>query len=200
MPDLAISKRADPAYIAAFRNLIKRLLSATRSTSKEPIKMYLAGGAAMHFYTGYRISDDIDAVFSGKLLIPSDLTVIYRDSEGGVRTVFFDATYNETFALLHEDAHVDAWYLPLDGIEGAQVFVLQPVDLAVSKLGRFAEIDRKDILQLASEGLITPQALRQRAEAALPGYVGNPTPVHTSIDIACRDIEALEHADKSGDR
>lgn len=200
MPDLSISKRADPAYIAAFTNLVRRLVRSARGSSHEPIKMYLAGGAAMHFYTGSRISDDIDAVFSRKLLIPSDLTVIYRDSEGRARTVFFDATYNESFALLHDDAHVDAWYLPLDGVEGAQVFVLQPVDLAVSKLARFAEIDRKDILQLAKERLITSRALRQRAEAALPGYVGNPESVRTSIDIACRDIEALEHADQSGEK
>jgi len=68
------------------------------------------------------------------------------------------------------------------------------VDLAISKLARFSEIDRGDILQLAKEGLVTANDLRRRAEAALPGYVGNPAPVSASIDIACRDIEALERS------
>lgn len=196
MRELAISKRADPAYVEAFKSLVQRLLRSARVTRKEPITMYLAGGAAMHFYTGARMTDDVDAVFDRKLLIPSDLAVIYRDSEGKARSIYFDANYNETYALLHESAHQDAMRLSLEGIEGARIFVLQPVDLAVSKLGRFSEIDRKDILRLAADGLVTANELRKRAEEALPGYVGNPDPVRTSIDIACRDVEALNTSSK----
>lgn len=188
MRELVISKRADPAYIEAFKSLVQRLLRSAKVTPKEPITLYLAGGAAMHFYTGARMTDDVDAVFDRKLLIPSDLTVIYRDSEGTARSVYFDVNYNETYALLHEDAHRDAIRLSLEGVEGARILVLQPVDLAVSKLSRFSEIDRKDILRLAQDGLVTADGLRKRAEAALPGYVGNPDSVRTSIDLACRDI------------
>jgi hypothetical protein len=36
--------------------------------------------------------------------------------------------------------------------------------------------------------------LRERTEAALSYYVGDPVPVRTSIDIACRDIDALGRA------
>lgn len=194
MRELKISKRADPAYVEAFRTLVQRLLRS--AGSKEPIAMYLAGGAAMHFYTGSRMTDDVDAVFNTRLLIPADLAVIYRDAEGNARSVFFDVNYNETFALMHEDAHEDAMHLPLKGIPGARIFVLQPVDLAVSKLARFADVDRKDILELARNGLITVRSLRERAEAALSHYVGNPIPARTSIDLACRDIEALGGAGK----
>lgn len=196
MRELTISKRADPAYVEAFKTLVQRLLRSAEITPREPIAMVLAGGAAMHLYTGARMTDDVDAVFDRKLLVPSDLAVIYRDSEGKARTVYFDSNYNETYALLHEDAHRDAARLPLEGIEGAKIFVLQPVDLAVSKLARFAEIDRKDIQQLAAEGLVTAKELRKRAEEALPGYVGNSAPVRTSIDLACRDIEALKASSK----
>ena len=196
MRELAISKRADPAYVKAFKSLIQRLLRSAKVTRKEPLTLYLAGGAAMHFYTGARMTDDVDAVFDRKLLIPPDLAVIYRDSEGRARSVYFDANYNETYALLHENAHKDVMRLSLEGIEGARIFILQPVDLATSKLARFSEIDRKDILQLAAEGLITANELRKRAEAALPGYVGNPDPVRASIVLACRDIEALKASSK----
>src|SRR5712691_49022 len=102
MRELRISKRADPAYVEAFRTLVRRLLRSAKAGSKEPIVMYLAGGAAMHLYTGARMTDDVDAVFSRKLLVSTDLAVIYRDAEGTARSVFFDVNYNETYALLHE--------------------------------------------------------------------------------------------------
>lgn len=190
MREVNISKRADPAYLEAFRGLVKKLIGSAKVGAREPISMVLAGGAAMHFYTGIRISDGVDAVFNKKLLLSPDASVIYRDSKGETRTVFFDPTYNEAFALMHENAHSDARRLPLDGLEGVNVFVLTPVDLAVSKLSRFAQIDREDILALAKAGLITSKELRQRAEAALPGYVGDPTSICNSIGIACRDIES----------
>ena len=192
MRELVISKRADPAYVGAFKALVQRLVRSVKVNPKEPIDMYVAGGAAMHFYTGSRMTDDVDAVFNMKILVPSDLAVIYRDSEGKPRSVYFDANYNESFALMHEDAHQDAARLELEGLEGAQVFVLQPVDLAVSKLARFGEIDRDDIRRLAQEGLITSGDLRKRAEAALPDYVGNQDTVRTSIELACRDVAAIE--------
>ncbi len=162
MRELKISRRADPAYVEAFSTLIQRLLRSANAGSKEPITMYVAGGAAMHFYTGARMTDDVDAVFDRKLLVPADLAVIYRDAEGKARSVYFDVNYNETYALLHEDAHQDAVRLPLKRIQGVRIFVLQPVDLAVSKLARFSEIDREDILQLARNRLVTAQALRRK--------------------------------------
>jgi hypothetical protein len=191
MRELTLSKRADPAYVAAFRTLALRVARSASATSKAPITMFLAGGAAMHFYTGARMTDDIDAVFDRKILVPADATVIYRDAQGKARSVYFDMNYNESYALLHEDAHDDAWRLVLDGMDAVRVLVLQPVDLAISKLARFSEIDRGDILQLAKDGLITTAALRQRAEEALPGYVGNLAPLQTSIMLACRDIDGL---------
>lgn len=196
MRELVISSRADPAYVEAFKTLVHRLLRSAKVKADEPIEMYLAGGAAMHFYTGARMTDDVDAAFNRKLLVPPDLAVIYRDSEGKARSVYFDAAYNESYSLLHEDAHQDAVPLRLEGVEGARIRVLQPLDLAVSKLARFGEIDRGDILQLARDGLISAKALRERAEAALPAYVGDPDPIRTSLDLACRDIEALARSGK----
>jgi Nucleotidyltransferase of unknown function (DUF6036) len=189
--DLVISERADPAYVAAFRTLASRVARSANATVDAPITMFLAGGAAMHFYTGARMTDDIDAVFDRKILVPANATVIYRDAEGKARSVYFDVNYNESYALLHEDAHDDAWRLVIDGLDAVRVLVLQPVDLAVSKLARFSEIDRGDILQLAKDGLIAAAALQQRAADALPGYVGSMAPLQTSIMLACRDIEAL---------
>ncbi len=190
MRKLKPSKRADPAFIDAFARLARNLVAGMKASAKDPVVLYVAGGAAMHFYTGARFTDGVDAAFSRRPLLPRDLAVVYVDAEGTTRSLFFDANYNETFALMHEDAHQDALRLPLK-VDGVHVCVLQPVDLAVSKLSRFAEVDRQDIAQLAKDGLITAKSLRERAEASLPGYVGDLAPVRTSLELACRDIRAI---------
>lgn len=36
---------------------------------------YLAGGMAVHLYTGKRVTNDVDVEFSARVLIPNDLMV-----------------------------------------------------------------------------------------------------------------------------
>lgn len=66
--------------------------------------------------------------------------------------------------------------------------VIAPVDLALSKISRFSEQDREDIMTLAKLGLINAAAVRDRAKEAMKYYVGNKTPVLTSIDLVCRSM------------
>lgn len=70
------------------------------------------------------------------------------------------------------------------------VRLLSPLDLAVSKLGRFADHDREDIEALARHDLIDATSLRGRAEAALVAYVGDTARVQNTIDIACRIVDS----------
>jgi hypothetical protein len=158
--------------------------------------MYVAGGAAMHFYTGERISLDVDAAFSRRIALPENLEVAYRDTDGAARLLYLDRNYSDTLALLHEDAYDDSVALTLDGIDPKvlDVRLLSPVDLAVSKLGRFAEHDRNDIAALARHGLISSRALRERAEDALGGYVGALDRVRGSIEIGCRIVAETEQS------
>jgi hypothetical protein len=153
--------------------------------------MYVAGGAAMHFYTGERISEDVDAVFSHRIALPENLEVSYRDADGAARLLYFDRQYNDSFALLHEAAHDDSVPLAIEGFDPAivEVRLLAPVDLAVSKIARLSDEDRSDIAALARRGLVTPRALRRRAEEAMAGYVGDLDRLRNSIDIACRIAE-----------
>ena len=69
--------------------------------------------------------------------------------------------------------------------EQALLNLLKQVDLAVSKLSRFADHDQDDIVALARAGLIDATALRRRADAALQNYIGNQTQLKLSIDKAC---------------
>jgi len=125
------------------------------------------------------------------VLLPKDLSVSYRDADGSPRLLYFDTQYNDTLALMHPDAARDAVRITLEGVDASrlEVRLLSPVDLAVSKLARFSSQDRDDIVELAKLGLLSAEALRHRANEALPDYVGNLAPVRTSIDLASRAIE-----------
>jgi hypothetical protein len=186
--------RADPEYLKAFSTIMSRIehaLGAKRAAM--PIIACVAGGAALHFYTGARVSKDIDAKLTARVLLdPSDLQVAYRDADGHARLLYFDTQYNDSFALLHQNAYDDATPIALEGVDARRLTVklLTPLDLAISKLSRFSDQDRLDIRTLARERLIAATQLRRRAEEALPDYVGNLDRIKTSIDIACRLVAA----------
>lgn len=188
------SDKADPRYLEALDALVARIQGAvgTLPEGSEPIRMIIAGGAAVHCYTGGRLSRDVDAVFSRRIAMPPDLTVAFRDPDGAARYLYLDTQYSDTLAPMHEDAHEDSVRLKLPGINPKiiDLRILAPVDLAVSKLGRFSDIDRGDIEALAREGLLKVNALRTRAEGALAGFVGDLSRLRGSIDIACRLVEA----------
>jgi len=188
------SKASDPAFIKALSEIAARIAGplAEIDPKRLPIHMYLAGGAAVHYYTGARPTGDVDAVFSARVLLPEDLDVNYIDAQGQHRLLYFDRQYNDTLALMHEDAQEDSLSLTILGVDPRvlDVRALSPVDLAVSKIGRFEDRDRSDIEALARAKLITARTVRRRANKALGSYVGNTDRIRTSIDLACRLIEA----------
>lgn len=157
----------------------------------EPVKMYLAGGMAVNYWCGSRYTEDVDASFSKRMLLPYDDLVINYTRADGTRTfIYFDSNYNTSFALLHENFEDDS--IEWEGIGNERrlvhLYVLNPVDLAVSKISRFTERDREDIRMLASCGLIDATAVKARADEALSYFVGNVVSVQTSIDLTVEDI------------
>jgi hypothetical protein len=189
------SRAARPEYLAAFTELIQRIAAPLAELPKRglPIKMYVAGGAALHLYTGARISNDVDAVFSKRIALPSDLEVAYQDPDGAARLLYFDRQYNDTFALMHEDARDDSVPLTLREIDASvlEVRLLSALDLAVSKISRFSSQDRDDITALAKHGLVKSAALRRRSLEAMKNYVGNHDAIKGTIDVACRILQAV---------
>lgn len=183
----------DPAWLQAFATLMSRIdVALGPARPKKPVVVCIAGGAAMHFYTGERYSRDVDAKIFARLMIdPQQLQVAYQGNDGRARLLYFDTQYNDSFALLHHAAYDDARPVSIDGIAARRLDIrlLTPVDLAVSKLSRFSEQDQDDIRALARHGLVTAAALRRRAEAALPDYVGNLGRIRNSITIACELVD-----------
>lgn len=192
LPNAAVS----PSFLDAFVTIVGRIETSIRKAGKArlslPVRMFVAGGIAVHFYTAARTTRDIDATLSHRMLLPEDLEASYRDADGRARLLYFDRQYNDSFGLLHEDAHRDSIPFPLQGTDPKviEVRLLSPVDLAVSKLSRFADHDRDDIEALAGCGLVKSAQLRKRAEQAMRYYVGDPVPLRTSIAKACELITA----------
>lgn len=181
-------------YVAAFRELASRIAASLIDAAPGalPIQMYVAGGAALHFHTGERVSVDVDATFSRRIALPDRLDVAYRDEDGAARLLYFDRQYNDTLGLMHEDAYADSMPLSLPGIDPRvlDVRIVTPLDLAVSKLGRFSDQDQSDIAALARRGLIDATSLESRATEAIAGYVGDTTRLRGNIAGAKKIVKA----------
>lgn len=176
-----------PSLKAALSTMLDRLDAHLRDGgyAGEAIKMYLAGGMALNFYSGARYTEDVDASFSHRVLVPaSELAVDYLREDGSTSTLYFDANYNDTFALLHPDYRQDAveWTGIGNDRRLIHLYVLKPVDLAVSKVSRFSEQDRGDILLLAQLNLFTADELLQRSTEALKHYVGDTRWIRVNLD------------------
>ena len=182
------------AYQRAFNEVLSRVQQSLKDSQPGavPVRIYIAGGAALHLLTGTRVTEDIDASFSQRVLFNEDIEVSYRDPDGRARLLYLDRNYNDTLGLRHEKAYDDSTPVDVPGIDRnlLDVRVLSPIDLAVTKLARFTDQDREDIELLARKGLVDSAAVRKRAEEALAGCVGTIAPVRTSLDIACRLIDA----------
>jgi hypothetical protein len=183
-----------PELAAALSAMLDRIDAWLREGgfSGNPVQMYLAGGMAVNYYCGSRYTEDVDATFSARLLVPSrDLAIDYLRHDGSPSTLYFDANYNDTFALMHPDYRDDS--IPWDGIGNEnrliQLRVLTPVDLAVSKISRSSTQDLEDIRQLASLGVFSAVDLKTRAFEALDFYVGNTIWVRGTIERICETLD-----------
>jgi hypothetical protein len=179
------------ALAVGLRELFRQL--AERLSLSSPVNVFLAGGMAVHLYTGSRVTTDVDAEFGARVHLPNDLMVEVTLEDGTQQVVYLDTNYNSTFALMHEDYLEDA--IPVDlGVDQIRAHVLSPVDLAVSKIARFADNDKEDIAALVRLGLTTADEIEQRATSALVGYVGG----LAMLKLNLRDAVALARSVERG--
>ena len=123
---------------------------------------------------------DVDAenVLSPNLS-KSHILAVLAQPEGYVENgrdlqIYLDENYNNSLGPLHEDYRERA--VPLRGFDcdkPIQVFVAAGVDLAISKLGRFAEHDQTDIEGLIEAGRVDVEEFVNLATEAIDYAVGN---------------------------
>jgi hypothetical protein len=194
-----MANKAYPELAAALATMVGNISQVLRANgyTGAPIKMFLAGGMAINYWCGTRYTADVDASFSRRVILPGDdLIVQYTKANGQKAHIYFDTTYNPTLALMHEDYEDNAvpWPEVAAPNQLVRLYVLSPLDLALSKVARFTEQDREDIKALAHEGLVLASEFRERATDALGAYVGNLAPVKTTIDMVSKDLAAIEAA------
>ena len=177
------------ALAEGLRELFLQLQQRLSLTS--PLKVYLAGGMAVHLYTASRVTTDVDAEFGGRIYLPNDLMVEVTLENGIQQVVYLDTNYNASFALMHEDYLDDAVLVDL-GVDHILVYVLAPVDLAVSKIARFSENDKEDIAALVRLGLTSSDEIEQRATAALIGYIGGQSMLQANLRDALNLARKVE--------
>jgi hypothetical protein len=185
--------KAFPELSNALSDLLDQMDASIRRGGYDgaPIKMYLAGGMAVNFYCGTRYTEDVDAFYTRRVHV-GPCEVSYKHKDGKPSFLYLDNNYNPTFGLLHEYHERNAAEWTGIGNERRKIhlYVLSPVDLAVTKISRYSDQDREDILALSSAGLFSADQLRNRATEALRDYIGDRSPVMTSIELICGQISA----------
>ncbi len=188
--------KAFPELTVALRTMLDRMDASLQEGGYmgEPIKMYLAGGLAVNYYCGTRYTEDVDASFSRRFVLPKNLTVNYRRPDGTDAFIYFDHNYNTSLALLHDEFERDSREWAGIGNEERKVElrVLAPIDLAISKLDRCSPRDREDLLALAAEQFFTDRQLRTRALEAVANFIGNKDTLLNSIEIMCQEVHRLQ--------
>ncbi|QKK02678.1 MAG: hypothetical protein HND55_08480 [Pseudomonadota bacterium] len=181
----------------ALHVLVERVSAQVRADHS--IDAFLAGGVAIYLHLkkaggqaaeAARYSEDADIHF-GRSLILDDLPVVsYKDHEGNERMLALDGSYTIDIGLHHPDCFQDAEFLFASENGRVRLYLLSPLDLAVTKTGRLQDHDRSDIELLARAGLLGAQAFRQRATEALDYLATDPSMVRVNIDEAAGLIAA----------
>lgn len=167
-----------------------RLLES-RLELDRPLTVFLAGGMGVHLYIGKRVTTDIDAEFSARVAVPTDLFVPVELPDGSTEDIYFDSNFSTTLGLIHEDYQRDSVPVEL-GLKYIAVRVLSPVDLAVSKISRLADPDKEDIHDLVYAGLTSAAEIESRAEEALSYFIGNTSSLRFNIRDALEIARSAE--------
>ena len=184
--------KAFPELTAALREMLDRMDASLRAGGYDgpAVIMYLAGGVAVNYYCGTRYTEDVDASFSRRFVLPKDLTVNYRRRDGSEAFIYFDHNYNTSFALRHEgfEENARAWAGIGNERRLVELRVLSPLDLAVSKVARFSEQDRADIRALGAEGFFSAEEFRAHALEAMRDFIGDKRVLMTSLELIAGDF------------
>lgn len=156
------------AIIEMMEEIAKQIPDAHKQS---PVKAYLTGGGAVHYYCNNRVSDDVDLIMPYVVNIPEDLFVLWLNDEGTLEQVHYDYTYNSTLGLLHEDYEDRANILTIIDTK-FEINLLSPVDLIISKLIRFAQNDEEDIQNIIKTGKVNKDELFGLATDAINVGVG----------------------------
>lgn len=156
------------------------------------------GGCAVHVHTQARGSADVDAeVASHGYVNASEIigllgedAYVFLDESGISQMLELDPSFNTTLGPLHEDYEDRVIRLRVQSVvPNVEVYVASPIDVAISKLGRFGDIDQKDIQALLRLPVVNVKEFERLAREAIGYYVGNKVPVLGNLEEALKDYQ-----------
>jgi len=160
------------SFKEAIIEMMEEIAKAIPDSHKQtPVKAYLTGGGAVHYYCNSRVSDDVDLIMQYTVKIPEDLFVVWLNDAGTLEQVHYDYTYNSTLGLLHEDYEDRAIHM-ITIEDKFEIYLLSPEDLIISKLIRFAQNDEEDIQNIIKTGKVDKKLLYELAKDAISVGVG----------------------------
>ncbi|PHS35876.1 MAG: hypothetical protein COB07_12890 [Sulfurovum sp.] len=160
------------SFAEAIMQMMEEIAKCIPDEHKQaPVKSYLTGGGAVHFYCNKRVSDDVDIIMQYAVTVPDDLFVVWLNEDGILEEVHYDHTYNSTLGLLQEDYEDRATHLATIS-DKFEINLLSPEDLIISKLVRFASKDEEDISNIIQTGKVSKERLYELAEDAINVGVG----------------------------
>jgi hypothetical protein len=156
------------------------------------------GGCAVHIHTQSRGSADVDAEVASHgradrseiIGLLGDDAYAFFDEEGVSQMLELDLSFNTTLGPLHEDYEDRVIRLTTQSdIPNVEVYVASPVDVAISKLGRFGDRDQKDIQSLLRLPFVNVDEFERLAREAIGYYVGNKMPVLGNLESSLKDYQ-----------
>jgi hypothetical protein len=183
--------KAFPELTAALREMLDRMDASLRDSGYDgpPVLMFLAGGVAVNYYCGTRYTEDVDASFSRRFVLPKDLTLNYRRRDGREGFIYFDQNYNTSFALLHENFEENA--------RSGRVSATNPPHPASRpRTPRSRRLQTGAFFRTGSSGHrgsrdrmpLHAAELRRHATEAMGNTIGDKRPLLTSLKLICRGI------------
>ncbi len=182
------------AVLDLFGNLDERLKE--EGVRPGSVHAYLFGGCAVHFHVSSRASRDVDTEFAispsekeAVQLVIDDLPAVpFDDPDLGAVALAIDRNFNTTLGPLHEDYRERATVL-CRGTEDSPLTVWLPsaADIAVSKLGRFFDVDIRDISMLVTRD--SWEEFEKLATEAYDYFVGNRADLTSKLSYVRSNLE-----------
>jgi len=190
-------KGSSSDYIQVIAQLLTKF-GASLGKLEQPLPVIIFGGVAVHFYTESRISMDVDIDFMMRRVFLDENMSVQYIQDGISHTIVIDRTYTPVLGPVQEDYIDRATPFSQECGSNLLVMVASPVDLAISKLGRFAEHDQEDIRNLIECGLLEKKEFEELATDAISVYVGRVEPVITNMKKALDFFPQEKHVPRMG--
>ncbi|WP_200880854.1 DUF6036 family nucleotidyltransferase [Thalassotalea sp. ND16A] len=160
------------------------------------VKAYIFGGCAVHILTNARGSNDLDVEIEATTQLDIGSVVIelndvyFNDPIEGDMQLILDDTFQIGITPVVSPDYKERAIPLCDGKQVLQVYLVNPVDIAISKLSRCAVNDVKDIVEIYKNKRFTLEEFSQACKEALE-YTATPDSLRKNIDHVIMTLSSI---------